>query len=297
MFDGIGDMLGRGPKTLEQLEARALERWVRHDNAGAIRDLDRAIALDPSRPEPHVLRGHAFADMERFDDALAAYDDALRVDPRHADAYCGRAVTRSMQGSADEAIIEASKAIEIDPDHFNARATRANSYLERDANELALADAEVVIRVQPTSQRGWWFRGHARLRLGDFDGAIADLDRAVELIDSGRALEPRKQILVTILARRAEAFYNRSVANFEKGQLDDSGEDLFRSASDGVRMSQLAPDHPGGYLYAGRAFARLTGAEPRGKTYLEEARRRTTDPEMLATIDDDLHGISVGWNL
>lgn len=287
MLDGISRMLGRGPKTKTELVDRATERWVHHDNEGAIRDLDQAIALDLRDPQPNVLRGHALSDMERFDEARAAYDAALRVDPRCPDAYTGRSVLHLAQDRPDEAILDASRSIDLASDElhpmvtFNALATRARAYIEREAYDLARADAETVIERHPMSSRGWWYRGLARRGLGDLDGAIADLGRAVEVIESGQSIEQRKGWLVEVLVARAGALYDRAYR-------DESAPDLVRSAADGQRLIELAPGMQNGYSFVGMAFAGLEGHEATAVRYLEEARRRTTDPEVIAMIQSNL---------
>ncbi|MDX2233666.1 MAG: tetratricopeptide repeat protein [Hyphomonadaceae bacterium] len=103
--------------------------------------------------------------------------------------------------------------------------------LKRREADLALADFDRVIAWRPTLGEAHVNRGAALILKGDFDGAIAAIDRGLEL----GADEPH------------EAYFNRAVAQESKG-------DLTAAYRDYRRASTLKPD----WEAPGRELARFT---------------------------------------
>lgn len=62
-----------------------------------------AASLDPRAAEPLLRLGDARADDERWEEALAAYEDALRRDPTAVDAHYKQAVVLEHLGRHGEA--------------------------------------------------------------------------------------------------------------------------------------------------------------------------------------------------
>src|SRR5262245_9137575 len=61
---------------------RGAARLAAGDPAGALADLDRAIALDPDLPYfAYHDRGRALAALDRHEEALAAYERAVALRP------------------------------------------------------------------------------------------------------------------------------------------------------------------------------------------------------------------------
>jgi protein O-mannosyl-transferase len=61
-------------------------RAARGDDAGAIQNYDRAIAIYPAYSEAFLNRGNAWARLGKRDQAMANYRQCLRFDPGHAGA-------------------------------------------------------------------------------------------------------------------------------------------------------------------------------------------------------------------
>jgi len=76
--------------------------------AGAFDDaeryFERALALDPERPEVHALRGTNHLRRHALDAALGSFDAALELDPAQPLALCGRAWVAYARGDAAVAI-------------------------------------------------------------------------------------------------------------------------------------------------------------------------------------------------
>ena len=64
---------------------------VAHGEAGrfteAVRELNRAVALNPGNFEAYYYLGSAYAELERFDQAITAYERVLALQPDDLDTH------------------------------------------------------------------------------------------------------------------------------------------------------------------------------------------------------------------
>lgn len=96
---------------------RGILRSRMGDQAGALADYDRAIALDPNEAEAYSNKGGLMLKRERWADALALFDRALALATTRPEiAHFGRAVALEMSGRAADAYAEYKRAAELAPD-------------------------------------------------------------------------------------------------------------------------------------------------------------------------------------
>jgi tetratricopeptide (TPR) repeat protein len=82
----------------------------------------------------------------------------------------------------DAGISEATKRIELDPENVTAYANRGHFKISKRDYDGALEDYTKIIELNKTFIDGAYYdRGLAKQAKGDFDGAIADFTKAVEL--------------------------------------------------------------------------------------------------------------------
>ena len=89
----------------------------------ALQDADWAVALDPDWPKGHARRAAALHGLQRFDAALASYDEALRLQP------------------ADETLLEARRQVADDQQLAHAIAAEEAMNAEHAAEQAAAAVA------------------------------------------------------------------------------------------------------------------------------------------------------------
>ncbi|HWC89461.1 MAG TPA: tetratricopeptide repeat protein [Pirellulales bacterium] len=170
----------------------AVEKYNRGDLPGAIAELDRAIWCQPGVPEWHEVRGHWRLKAKDFAGALADYSQAIELNPKDLRPYVGRSFVYQRMGQPQDAIKDLSQAIKRssprDPELLNARAyARAVAAIEL---KDGLTDIEAAIKLSGKDNfnfidtRGWLL-----FRMGDFDGALKDLNRAIELAEKSRQHE------------------------------------------------------------------------------------------------------------
>jgi tetratricopeptide (TPR) repeat protein len=80
------------------------------------------------------------------------------------------------------AVADCSQAIKLDPDLVEAHITRAAAYCASGQYDLAITDCNKAIEIN-SGMRGiaYLYRGYVHSRKGEHDLAIADRDRAIEI--------------------------------------------------------------------------------------------------------------------
>jgi len=268
----IERMLELAPSSAEGYLLRGrLSAALRRDPQLTLRDLSRALELDPQLHDAHLARGcmlaflgrHADAlpdlrlaaenpvdtenpadvwnyygfslnAVERWSDALGAFDRALELDPTHHRARGNRALARfSLERYAEaledlefalgqgadsipvlhlhgrtlgklgrwsEALQVFTHVLKRDPDAFAARVSRAEAYFALRLPEPAEADLAIVVRRFP--RRADTLLQLARVQLAQ-DGkrgqALQNLNRVLELAPAhADALEARARLCLEV---------------------------------------------------------------------------------------------------
>ncbi len=90
----------------DALVERAELAFRASEHEAAERYLERAVSLDPSRAEVHVLRGLNLLQLDRIEDAADAFEAAKALEPQNPTALNGLAWCEYRRGNAGEAIIQ-----------------------------------------------------------------------------------------------------------------------------------------------------------------------------------------------
>ncbi|MGY3106321.1 tetratricopeptide (TPR) repeat protein [Bradyrhizobium sp. LM6.9] len=172
------------------LEGRNAKAWrLRGDllrEAGgdlnrAAADLSKAIELDPQDAESYELRGVVYTNQHRLDRALADYDQAIKLKPDNAQTWSDRGVTYYLGGDNDKAIRDLSEALRLDPNRPRSYTNRGAAYKKVGQLDKAVADDGEAIRLDPKVPEYYDNRGLSLAAMGEYDKAIADYDQALRL--------------------------------------------------------------------------------------------------------------------
>ncbi len=179
---------------------------------------------------------------EGYDKAIAYFDQAIQKDPNYALAYAGLADCYTTLGSTGirpprevlpKAKEDAQKALEIDPGLVEARPALAMIKGTYDWDwQDSEKDFQQVIALKPNYSESHQWYGQILARMGRFDAAIAEHQRALEL-------DPLS--LVT----------NRNLGQdfIEKRQYDQAIEQLRKTI-------ELDPNFGTAHAYLGTAYVR-----------------------------------------
>jgi tetratricopeptide (TPR) repeat protein len=151
--------------------------------ADALRMLERAVELDPHRPEFHLYVGWAANEAGNVPKAQRELDQAIALDQSLADAYWQRGVLRQRQGVVRDAVQDLTRALQLRPTRYEAHAALADAYYDLGREPLALAEWQKAVAAQPDNAT-WHFR-YGKLLADNHmvDTARAELTLALQLAE------------------------------------------------------------------------------------------------------------------
>ena len=184
----------------------------------------KAIALEPSYAA--ALAGLALADAYAADytqtdaqmlalrtQARATVDQAVTLDPTLGEAYTARAVLRFVfEQDWDGGASDFRQALHFNPGDVMSLWQYSRLLAAQGKLADALTQAQAATRLDPLSAQAWEIQSRYQIALGDFAGARAALDRALDIApEHGRA--PVGMGLLYLLqgdAATAERWYARA---------------------------------------------------------------------------------------
>jgi len=112
-------------------------------------------------------RGNVLIEMEKFDDALKAYEES-------ADTWDKLSEYLSRRQMDSESLYACNKAIE-------ARAAKGTVYFYTGNYEDGLRSIDTLLEIHPDGELNWSNRGVALLNIKRYDEAIESFDKALEI--------------------------------------------------------------------------------------------------------------------
>jgi tetratricopeptide (TPR) repeat protein len=205
----------------ENYSRRGVGKSVKRDYAGAMRDFEQALRIDPRNVEAHHNMGVCRLKTEDRNGAIESFRAALELQPDLADAkkalglllteralelfdtdkaravkdceeairiggafsctYVLRGKARAHAGDEKAAVLDFTEAIRLDPQDSIAFRERALRRYRLRDYRGAVMDCDRAVAINPACADAYRIRGVARADLGDLEGASLDLDRAKAL--------------------------------------------------------------------------------------------------------------------
>jgi tetratricopeptide (TPR) repeat protein len=165
--------------------AEALRKLGKLDAASEV--LEQLTRSHGDLPIVHVTLGDLMRQMERFGDAVTAYDKALSLYPSEEQnqwfIYYARAIAHERQDVWDKAEADFRKALELNPDQPQVLNYLGYSLVEKQVKlDEALDMIERAVAARPDSGYIVDSLGWVLYRLGRYDEAIVHMERAAELM-------------------------------------------------------------------------------------------------------------------
>ena len=82
----------------------------------ALKHFNRAIEIDPTRPDGYLGRANVLNTIGQFEEALIDYNRAIEMEPTIAEAFINRGIAHSQLGQYEKAIADYEKGLELDPE-------------------------------------------------------------------------------------------------------------------------------------------------------------------------------------
>jgi TolB-like protein/DNA-binding winged helix-turn-helix (wHTH) protein/Tfp pilus assembly protein PilF len=140
----------------------------------------RALEIDPDLAEAHAALAYANLYEWNWDAARDGLERAIHLNPNYPFAHLWLAHYHTARGNFDRAIQEARLACDLDP-LSELMPTQAAWLLEKARRyDEATRGFRQVLADHPAYQWALWQLGSVQIAAGDYDSAIATLQKAVE---------------------------------------------------------------------------------------------------------------------
>ncbi len=234
-------------------------RYLLNDFTGAVADYNRLLAMDKLYPRIYSKRAGSEAMMGQAQEALRDAEQALRVDPKDEEAYNNRGLANRVLGKLEEAAVDFTLAINIKKDYSRPYNNRGTIYLAEGQPEKALEDFDKAIELDSHFADAYSNRGSVKHKLGRDEEALKDLDAAVRLNPNF-----------------ADAYQNRGV-------IKNSLKLFFEALTDFNQALKLNPDSGG--IHLGRGISKLYLGDKTGacEDWQMASARGATDAAALIT--------------
>ena len=167
----------------------------------------RALFLDDKLPEAHVALGEVLFRSEwDWEGAMREFDRALALNPNLPDAHALRSLWLTATGRHPEAIQEMETASRLNPGSADVRSDVAWTFYSAREYGKELREALVAVRMDPES-----FSAHQELDRAysfnsRYDEALKECARMDEIaVNQWRRMSGEKAVVYALAGRRAEA--------------------------------------------------------------------------------------------
>jgi tetratricopeptide (TPR) repeat protein len=164
--------------------AQGEELFVRNKPGDAVQYLEKAVAEDPAHVKAYLYLGIAYQQLNRIDDAIAAY---TRILPKGGNETARIAFNLGnawfAKGNAENAVAAYTDALKADPNYASAYLNRANARIKTGALREAVSDYNNYVILEPRSAKR------------------AQIERLVSYIQEEFAAEERRRVIAEEQAR------------------------------------------------------------------------------------------------
>jgi tetratricopeptide (TPR) repeat protein len=116
----VNSLRHRIPKEARRAFERALRLTERADAEGAVKELDKAIELDPDFAAAHHNLGVQYAWLGRYQEAEAQFRRTIELMPESPVGHANLALVLAQIGNPDEAEFNLRRAVQLAPDDRKA---------------------------------------------------------------------------------------------------------------------------------------------------------------------------------
>lgn len=174
-------------ESVVQVRKRVLQAVRRRDYCRAIAILNRLLSSYPNSAADYSNRGLVYLWSNQPRKALVDFNRAIELDPSLASSYNNRANYYASQGARESAIEDYDQAIDLNPFNVRARINRAATLRELRRYDAALDGLDEALIFRQLPGEIYAERGRTYHLRGDWNSAIADYQRALQILNKARS--------------------------------------------------------------------------------------------------------------
>ena len=147
----------------------------------ALAAYDQAIAIKPDYYEARYYRSYVLYRLQRYEDAIASYEQLLQINPHDANSWYYKGLILGNLQRYEEAIAAYDRAIEIEPNIESFWFHRGDSLYHLQRYEDAIASYDTVIKINPDYATAWYNKACCYALKDNASLAIENLQQAIKL--------------------------------------------------------------------------------------------------------------------
>ncbi len=138
----------------------------------AIEVCDRAVHLNPKLVDVHLVKGNAYALLDRWPEAIESYKKAISRRTGYAEAYNNLGLALVRNGEPDRALGAYREAVRIRPGYVEAHYNTGNLHLERKEYDRAIEAYQRAVQHSPRFAGAYYNLGQAYYGKGELKAAL-----------------------------------------------------------------------------------------------------------------------------
>jgi serine/threonine protein kinase/Flp pilus assembly protein TadD len=222
------------PQTAAEYASRGYAKSRNGDKRGAIDDNNQSLIINPNLARAHMNRAYVAYEKGNKESAMQTLEEALAINPNLVTALILKGEIFAFQDTPDwQAAIDAySQALAVNPNDPDVLNNRCSAYFSTKQLDLAIADCDKGLKVNPNSASLYAGRGNIRLAMENYQGAVQDYSRTLEIAEAAGG-DPRRE--QAAYSNRASALvqlqdFDGALADVNKALelKDDAPEDYYK---------------------------------------------------------------------
>ncbi len=145
----------------------------------AIKNYDKAIENNPTRPNSFFNKGISLAKLHRIEEALKCYDKAIEINPKHSASHARKGSVLGRMGKHEDALKCYDEALRLRPENTFALNNKGVDLRKLGKTDDALKCYDNAIKINPKYSLGWHNKGNLLEQMGKIDDALKCYDNAI----------------------------------------------------------------------------------------------------------------------
>ena len=211
-FENIDNLVEKFIDNDNYTMARGKEKIRQGDYPGALKELDKAVSLNPNDDVSLNQRGIINMELGRFQESMADFNKVIALKPNSFFVYHNRANLKIQMKDYVGAVADMDIAIKMNSQSSTEYYSRGEAKYEMKDYNNAIKDFNTALQLNSKFDKAYLMRGSCRYLIDDYKGSLADFDKTIEI-------NPKDSI----------AYFKRAFSKIQLGMKESAYTDLQES--------------------------------------------------------------------